>query len=83
MRAELTDWYNRYALKVDDEGWRLAMLGPHLNFWVGGSESVSKTITKLMTGRSLAHREARRLLQHYNPDHWKEIVAVYLQHKVE
>lgn len=83
MRAEYTDWYDRYAIKVSDEKWHLVIFGARLRFWVVGSESVSKTITKLMTGRSLAHREARRLLQRYNPDHWKEIVAVYLQHKVE
>lgn len=83
MRAEFTDWHNSYALKVDNERWRLVMLGPRLDFWIVGGNSVPEVTTKFMTGRSLAHREARRLLQHYNPDRWKEVVAVYLQHRVE
>lgn len=83
MRAELTDWHNSYALKVDDERWRLVIFCTRLQLWVVGGESVSRAITKFMTGRSLAHREARRLLQHYNPDRWKKVVAIYLQHKVE
>lgn len=78
---EFDEWHNRYALKVDHEGWRLLFFGAQLDFWVGNS--VPRAITKFMTGRSLAHHEARRLLQHYNPDRWKEVVAIYLQHKVE
>lgn len=83
MRAEVTDWHDRYAIKVSDEKWHLVIFGARLRFWVVGGESVPRAITKFMTGRSLAHRKARRLLQHYNPDRWKEVVAIYLQHKVE